>query len=50
MAMGEWSILQGFSLLSEMGGLLNFGKKRLDHQIWENLIRYKSKAVTYLLL
>ena len=31
-------LYQGFSYLSEVGtwGLLNFGKKHLDHQSWKN--------------
>ena len=35
--------LQGFSYLSEVGarGLLNLGKKHLDHQNWENLMQSK---------
>ena len=40
------------SYLSKVGtrGLLIWKIKYLDHQNWENLIRYKSKAVTHLLL
>ena len=34
---------QGFSYLSEVGawGLLNLGKKHLDHQNWEHLMQPK---------
>ena len=34
-------IFQGFSYLSEVGarGLLNLGKKHLDHRNWENLMQ-----------
>ena len=35
--------LQGFSYLSEVEarGLLNLGKKHLDHQNWENFMQSK---------
>ena len=35
--------MQGLSYLSEVGarGLLNLGKKHLDHQNWENLMQSK---------
>ena len=40
---GKCEYLQGFSYLSEVGarGLLNLGKKHLDHQNWENLMQSK---------
>ena len=38
----EIKVLQGFSYRSEVGtwGLLNLGKKHLDHQNWGKLILY----------
>ena len=41
---------QGFSYLSEVGtrGLLNLGKKHLDHQYWKNLMQSKKNWITIL--
>ena len=39
----------GFSYLTEVGarGLLNMGKKLLDHQIWENLMQSKRMGLQF---
>ena len=40
---------QGFSYLSEVGtrGLLNLGKKHLDHQNWETLMQSKRSRLPF---
>ena len=42
-------IVQGFSYLSEVGtrGLLNLGKKHLDHRNWESLMQSKGIGLPF---